>query len=96
VLSASSFSVAAPQNPAATRSRDDDIQFVGTLDEHGLFTPNLDGPNTKRSGNRNNVGDVWVVATLKDSASTAPARPVRARASARHRAAVHELVYRGI
>ena len=59
---------------------DDDMQFVGTLDERGLFTPNLDGPNPKRSGNRNNVGDVWVVATLKDGASTAPVRQVRARA----------------
>jgi len=53
---------------------DDDLQFVGALDEHGLFTPNLDGPNPKRSGNRNNVGDVWVVATLKDL------KPIRARA----------------
>jgi quinohemoprotein amine dehydrogenase len=43
---------------------DDDLQFVGTLDAHGLFTPNLDGPNPKRNGNRNNVGDVWVVAEL--------------------------------
>jgi quinohemoprotein amine dehydrogenase len=39
-----------------------------------LFTPNVDGPNPKRSGNRNNVGDVWVVAEL------AGARPIRARA----------------
>jgi quinohemoprotein amine dehydrogenase len=41
---------------------DDDTQYVGAIDDHGLFTPNLDGPNPKRSGNRNNVGDVWVVA----------------------------------
>lgn len=41
---------------------DDDVQFVGAIDERGLFTPNVDGPNPKRSGNRNNVGDVWVVA----------------------------------
>jgi quinohemoprotein amine dehydrogenase len=47
---------------------DDDLQFVGTLDAHGLFTPNLDGPNPKRSGNRNNVGDVWVVAELAGAA----------------------------
>ena len=53
---------------------DDDVQFVGTLDQHGLFTPNLDGPNPKRSGNRNNVGDVWVVAELGG------AKPMRARA----------------
>jgi quinohemoprotein amine dehydrogenase len=42
---------------------DDDLKFVGSIDEKGLFTPALDGPNPRRSGNRNNVGDVWVVAT---------------------------------
>jgi quinohemoprotein amine dehydrogenase len=47
---------------------DDDAQFVGSLDQTGLFTPALDGPNPKRSGNRNNVGDVWVVAELTDQA----------------------------
>ena len=60
---------------------DDDLQFVGTLDENGLFTPNVDGPNPKRSGNRNNVGDVWVVAELIGSRSRdAGRRPLRARA----------------
>ena len=54
---------------------DDDIQFVGKLDESGLFTPNVDGPNPKRSGNRNNVGDVWVVAELLDAPATPPASP---------------------
>ena len=53
---------------------DDDIQYVGVLDQSGLFTPNLDGPNPKRAGNRNNIGDVWVVAEL------AGAKPIRARA----------------
>ena len=53
---------------------DDDAQFVGAIDPHGLFTPNLDGPNPKRSGNRNNIGDVWVVAEY------AGAKPIRARA----------------
>jgi len=52
---------------------DDDTQYVGVLDQKGLFTPNVDGPNPKRSGNRNNVGDVWVVAEL-------PASKLRARA----------------
>lgn len=42
---------------------DDDMKFVGSLDANGLFTPNLDGPNPKRSSSRNNVGDVWAVAT---------------------------------
>ena len=60
---------------------DDDAAFVGEIDSHGVFEPAVDGPNPERSGNRNNVGDVWVVATL----STAPGgaaldRPLRARA----------------
>ncbi len=58
---------------------DDDMQFVGTLDQKGLFTPNVDGPNPKRSGNRNNVGDVWVVAELAPTGDSA-AKPLRARA----------------
>jgi len=57
---------------------DDDMQFVGTIDEKGLFTPNLDGPNPKRTGNRNNVGDVWVVAELAPASPTG--KPLRARA----------------
>jgi quinohemoprotein amine dehydrogenase len=56
---------------------DDDVPWVGMLDERGLFTPAVDGPNPLRSGNRNNVGDVWVVASYQPAA---PARPIRARA----------------
>jgi quinohemoprotein amine dehydrogenase len=41
---------------------DDDIDFVGTIRQDGVFEPALDGPNPNRSGSRNNVGDVWVVA----------------------------------
>lgn len=41
---------------------DDDLSFVGELSTTGLFTPNIDGPNPERSGLRNNVGDIWVVA----------------------------------
>jgi quinohemoprotein amine dehydrogenase len=68
---------------------DDDVQFVGELDQNGLFTPNLDGPNPKRAGNRNNIGDVWVVAELTSpDVRTGTAtngvkvdpRPLRARA----------------
>jgi len=59
---------------------DDDLQFVGTLDERGLFTPNVDGPNPKRSGNRNNVGDIWVVAEYIDRDAPPTARTLRARA----------------
>jgi quinohemoprotein amine dehydrogenase len=44
---------------------DDDKEFVGSLDNKGLFTPNIDGPNPQRKFGRNNYGDVWVVATAK-------------------------------
>jgi quinohemoprotein amine dehydrogenase len=57
---------------------DDDAKFVGTVDRTGLFTPNVDGPNPSRPGNRNNVGDVWVVATYQPDAKGA--RPLKARA----------------
>ena len=57
---------------------DDDVKFVGEIDgQRGLFTPALDGPNPARWGNRNNVGDVWVVAT---STPTPGGAPMRARA----------------
>lgn len=59
---------------------DDDVQFVGTLDATGLFTPSADGPNPKRSGNRNNVGDVWVVAELVPPDGGPVVRPLRGRA----------------
>jgi quinohemoprotein amine dehydrogenase len=47
---------------------DDDVKFVGSMNDAGLFTPNLEGPNPERqkaSNNfpTNNWGDVWVVAT---------------------------------
>lgn len=57
---------------------DDDIKFSGTIDQNGLFTPALDGPNPERSLNRNNVGDLWVVATL--APAEAGGKTVRARA----------------
>jgi quinohemoprotein amine dehydrogenase len=67
---------------------DDDIKWVGRIDQRGLFTPNVDGPNPQRSGNRNNVGDVWVVATYQENepgnangnSTGAGARPLKARA----------------
>ena len=44
---------------------DDDIKYVGSLNDSGLFTPNIEGPNParkKQSNNfgTNNWGDVWV------------------------------------
>jgi quinohemoprotein amine dehydrogenase len=61
---------------------DDDIKFVGSIDaKTGRFTPNIDGPNPARAGQRNNVGDVWVVARHDVSASgDTPAATRRARA----------------
>jgi quinohemoprotein amine dehydrogenase len=54
---------------------DDDRAFVGQIDPAtGLFTPAEDGPNPKRSGNRNNVGDVWIVASRPAVAGGAPLR----------------------
>ena len=44
---------------------DNDTEYVGSLDENGLFHPALDGPNPDRLGSRNNVGDVWAVATWR-------------------------------
>ena len=45
----------------------------------GFFTPALDGPNPERSGNRNNIGDVWVVANFSPPEGQAD-RPLQARA----------------
>ncbi len=59
---------------------DDDTKFVGTIDKSGLFTPNLDGPNPARSGNRDNVGDVWVVASITPDERLGVKKPLRARA----------------
>jgi quinohemoprotein amine dehydrogenase len=69
----------------ATTFDDDDVKFVGTLDTHGLFTPNVDGPNPQRTSGmpqmgRNNIGDVWVVASVKADSARGIANPVRARA----------------
>lgn len=66
----------------AATYHDDDIKFVGVLNEAtGRFTPNGDGPNLARSGQRNNIGDVWVVAKVAgDAVDGKPAATLRARA----------------
>ncbi|HUF26390.1 MAG TPA: quinohemoprotein amine dehydrogenase subunit alpha [Gemmatimonadaceae bacterium] len=51
---------------------DDDLKFVGAIDQRGLFTPAVDGPNPQRSGERNNIGDVWVVATHQPAGGGSP------------------------
>ena len=59
---------------------DDDTEFVGRIDSHGVFEPADDGPNPERSGERNNVGDVWVVATVSTGPAGAALEPsLRAR-----------------
>lgn len=61
---------------------DDDVKFVGSIDaKTGLFTPNVDGPNPARTGSRNNIGDVYAVATYTPEAVDGkPATVLRARA----------------
>lgn len=60
----------------ATTFGDDDIDHVGAIDARGRFVPNIDGPNAERAGLRNNIGDVWVVATHQNAAG----EELRARA----------------
>ncbi|MBI3245818.1 MAG: quinohemoprotein amine dehydrogenase subunit alpha [Deltaproteobacteria bacterium] len=45
-----------------TRNDDDDVRFVGQINEQGLFTPADDGPNAKRERSEHNVGDIWIEA----------------------------------
>jgi quinohemoprotein amine dehydrogenase len=49
---------------------DDDVNYVGEINDAGLFTPSLEGPNPKRKKQANNLptdnyGDVWVDASFK-------------------------------
>lgn len=59
------------------RINDDDMQFVGAVDENGLFTPAKDGPNPQRHMLDHNVGDVWVEGWYKPEGAK---RPIGARA----------------
>jgi quinohemoprotein amine dehydrogenase len=61
---------------------DDDIKYVGEIDPwSGRFTPNVDGPNPLRRGSRNNIGDVYAVATFTpEGGDPKSAKPLRARA----------------
>ncbi len=47
----------------AARHNDDDKDYVGTVNDNGLFTPANEGPNPKRRFSTDNYGDVWIVAT---------------------------------
>ncbi len=52
------------------RDDDADVEYVGTIDQEGFFTPALDGPNPNRELNADNIGDVWVVASYQPSSSS--------------------------
>ena len=54
---------------------DDDIQFVGSVNDSGLFTPAGEGPNPARKKHANNFGtdnwgDVWVEASFDSEGVT--------------------------
>jgi quinohemoprotein amine dehydrogenase len=58
---------------------DDDVKFVGTINDSGMFTPNVEGPNParkKQSNNypTNNWGDVWVTASYDAAGKALKAR----------------------
>ncbi len=46
---------------------DRDVEFVGSIDQNGLFTPADEGPNPRRRYQTNNVGDVWIEASFRRS-----------------------------
>lgn len=56
------------------REDDDDLKYVGSIDARtGVFTPNIDGPNVARKWQANNVGDVFVTATIDLDVPVRPA-----------------------
>ncbi len=59
---------------------DDDAKFVGKINDTGLFTPNIEGPNPERRKQANNYptnnwGDVWVAAAY----NSPEGKPMKAR-----------------
>jgi quinohemoprotein amine dehydrogenase len=49
---------------------DDDVKFVGSINDAGMFTPNVEGPNPERKKQDNNFatnnwGDIWIEASYK-------------------------------
>ena len=56
---------------------DDDKDYSGTLSATGLFTPSIEGPNPKRKFERNNYGDLWIVATYKPKEAVKDAKEVK-------------------
>ena len=54
------------------RLNDDDMHFVGAIDDNGLFTPANAGPNPQRHMMDHNVGDVWVEGWYKANGTNHP------------------------
>ncbi len=54
-----------------------DREHVGSIDQNGLFTPAVEGPNPKRYRSAENGGDVYVTAEYKTGND---AQPLKARA----------------
>lgn len=55
---------------------EEDVKYMGSIDQNGLYTPGEEGPNPERPFETNNAGDAWVVATYQPEG----ARPLMARA----------------
>ena len=56
---------------------DDDVKYVGKINDAGLFTPNIEGPNPARKKQYNNFGtdnygDVWVDASYQPEGGGPP------------------------
>jgi len=56
----------APHNAQAEAAQD--VKFAGKIDQSGRFLPAEAGPNPARPFSGNNVGDLSVIATVKDGA----------------------------
>jgi quinohemoprotein amine dehydrogenase len=55
-----------------SRISDDDVLYVGKVNQYGTFIAATDGPNPERIHSESNVGDVWVEAWYKPDPSAAP------------------------
>jgi len=55
-----------------SRIGDDDVLYVGHVDQYGTFIANVDGPNHEREHSESNVGDVWVEAWYQPDPSKPP------------------------
>ncbi|HVW68770.1 MAG TPA: quinohemoprotein amine dehydrogenase subunit alpha [Steroidobacteraceae bacterium] len=62
----------APHDAQAERAQD--VKFAGSIDQTGRFLPAGAGPNPAREFSGNNVGDLSVVATVKDAAHDVQAK----------------------